>query len=118
MESDHARVKARLRAMRGLIRPRSAITVSAGHALVQNIRRGHYELAVESIQQDRGADAFEELMIAEYFAGLQGPPDRTGSAQSQTSMACGASAPLRPLTRGDRPQGCADAALNRLSMGQ
>ncbi len=64
VESDHARPKARLRAMRGLKRPRSAMTVSASHALVQNIRRGHYELAVESNQQDRVAGAFDELMIA------------------------------------------------------
>jgi IS6 family transposase len=41
VESDHARLKARLRPMRGLKRPRPA-AVAAGHALVQNIRRGHY----------------------------------------------------------------------------
>jgi transposase-like protein len=48
VESDHARLKARLRPMRGLKRPRSVVVVTAGHALVQNIRRGHYELAVDS----------------------------------------------------------------------
>jgi IS6 family transposase len=33
--------------MRGLKRHRSARIVSAGHALVQNLRRGHYELATD-----------------------------------------------------------------------
>jgi hypothetical protein len=33
--------------MRGLNQDRSARVVIAGHGLVQNIRRGHYELAVE-----------------------------------------------------------------------
>ena len=47
VESDHARLKARLRPMRGLKRPRSAVAVAAGHALVEHIRRGHYELAVD-----------------------------------------------------------------------
>jgi hypothetical protein len=33
--------------MRGLKRLRSARVISAGHALVQNLRRGHYELGVD-----------------------------------------------------------------------
>jgi hypothetical protein len=33
--------------MRGLKQDHNARVVSAGQALVQNIRRGHYELAVE-----------------------------------------------------------------------
>ena len=45
IEADHSRLKARLRPMRGLQRLRSAQTVSAGHAFVQNLRRGHYEIA-------------------------------------------------------------------------
>ena len=47
IECDHGRLKARLRPMRGLKQDRSATVVLAGHALVQNLRRGHYELAVE-----------------------------------------------------------------------
>jgi len=38
--------------------------VVAGHALVQNIRRGHYELAVEEPTNRRLAVAFEELILA------------------------------------------------------
>jgi transposase-like protein len=47
IECDHGRLKARLRPMRGLKQDRSARVVIAGYALVQNVRRGHYELAVE-----------------------------------------------------------------------
>jgi hypothetical protein len=50
--------------MRSLKRPRSVVVVTAGHALVQNTRRGHYELAVDSNHRYRVADAFEELVIA------------------------------------------------------
>ncbi|MCK9927419.1 transposase, partial [Frankia sp. Mgl5] len=39
---------ARLRPMRGLKRLRSVQTISTGHALVRNIRCGHYELAVDT----------------------------------------------------------------------
>jgi hypothetical protein len=46
VEADHGRLKARLRPMRGLKQDRSARVVISGHALVQNVRRGHYELAV------------------------------------------------------------------------
>jgi transposase, IS6 family len=40
IESDHARLKARLRPMRGLKRLRSATRIAAGQAFVQNLRRG------------------------------------------------------------------------------
>jgi len=32
-----------------------------GHALMQNIRRGHYELGVDARPDHRVADAFSEL---------------------------------------------------------
>ena len=40
VEADHGRLKARLRPMRGLKRHRSARVIAAGHAFVQNLRRG------------------------------------------------------------------------------
>jgi transposase-like protein len=43
IESDHGRLKSRLRPMRGLKRLRSTRVICAGHAFVQNLRRGHYE---------------------------------------------------------------------------
>jgi len=64
IESDHSRLKARLRPMRGLKRLRSAQTISTGHALVQKIRRGHYELATDTEPRLRLAAAFIELAHA------------------------------------------------------
>jgi transposase, IS6 family len=57
IEADHGRLKARLRPMRGLKQLASARTVSAGHAFVQNLRRGHYAITT----QDRVRTAFDEL---------------------------------------------------------
>jgi hypothetical protein len=50
--------------MRGLKRLRSARVISAGHAFVQNIRRGHYELSKELDSQHRLPAAFTELALA------------------------------------------------------
>jgi hypothetical protein len=50
--------------MRGLKQDRSAEVVIAGHAFVQNLRRGHYELAVEEPANRRVAVAFDELAMA------------------------------------------------------
>jgi IS6 family transposase len=64
IEADHGRLKSRFRPMRGLKRDRSAKLIIAGHVLVQNIRRGHYELAVEEPVKWRLAVAFDELTVA------------------------------------------------------
>jgi transposase-like protein len=48
IECDHGRLKSRLRPMRGLRTDRTSSTVVRGHAFVQNVRRGHYELGVEA----------------------------------------------------------------------
>jgi transposase-like protein len=61
VEADHGRLKARLQPMRGLKQDRSARAVVAGHAFMQNLRRGHYELAVEEPANRRVAVAIEEL---------------------------------------------------------
>jgi hypothetical protein len=50
--------------MRGLKTHRTASVVIRGHAFIQNLRRGHYELAVDSAQQFRLATAFDELRPA------------------------------------------------------
>jgi len=50
--------------MRGLKQERSAKVVIAGHAFVQNVRRGRYELAVEEPETRRVAVAFDELALA------------------------------------------------------
>jgi transposase, IS6 family len=63
IECDHGRLKARLRAMRGLKQDRSLRVIVAGHAFMQNLRRGHYELAVEEPVTRRVAVAFHELAL-------------------------------------------------------
>ena len=50
--------------MRGLKTHRTASVVIRGHAFIQNLRRGHYELAVDSAQPFRLATAFDELRPA------------------------------------------------------
>jgi hypothetical protein len=50
--------------MRGLKRLHSARVISTGHAFVQNLRRGHYELGVETDPRHRLAAAFTELAHA------------------------------------------------------
>ena len=64
VECDHGRLKARLRPMRGLKQDASARVIIAGHAFVQNVRRGHYELATEELVTRRVMVAFDELAIA------------------------------------------------------
>jgi transposase-like protein len=65
IECDHGRLKARLRPMRGLRTDRTATVVIRGHAFVQNVRRGHYELGVEARHvRLRVAAAFDELAQA------------------------------------------------------
>jgi transposase, IS6 family len=64
IECDHGRLKSWLRPMRGLKQDRSARVVIAGHGLVQNLRRGHYEVAVEEPVSLRVAVAFAELALA------------------------------------------------------
>ncbi len=50
--------------MRGLKRLRCAQVIGSGHAFVQNVRRGHYELGIYAEPHDRLAAAFTELALA------------------------------------------------------
>ena len=47
--------------MRGLKRDRTARVIIRGHALMQNIRRGHYELGIDARHRRRLEAAFTEL---------------------------------------------------------
>ena len=47
--------------MRGLKRDRTARLIMRGHAFMQNLRRGHYELGVDARPLRRVASAFSEL---------------------------------------------------------
>jgi hypothetical protein len=50
-EAEHGQLRRRLRPMRGLQTDRTAQVVIAGHAFVQNLRRGRYELAVDTARR-------------------------------------------------------------------
>ena len=63
-QANHDRLKSRLRPMSGLKTNRTASVVIRGHAFVQNVRRGHYELGVEVSPEFRLAAAFDELQLA------------------------------------------------------
>jgi transposase-like protein len=64
IEADHGQLKHRLRPMRGLRTDRTASVIIAGHAFMQNLRRGHYELALDIPPALRVAAAFAELARA------------------------------------------------------
>jgi transposase-like protein len=63
IEADHGRLKARLRPMRGLKCHRSARVLAAGHAFVQNLRRGHYDIATEIPDRHRLRIVFDDLAL-------------------------------------------------------
>jgi transposase, IS6 family len=64
IEADHGRLKSRLRPMRGLKQLRSARVISAGHAFIQNLQRGHYELGFDVDPRHQIRRAFTELAFA------------------------------------------------------
>ncbi|MFC4135900.1 IS6 family transposase [Hamadaea flava] len=64
IEADHSRLKHRLRSMRGLRTDKTAQVIPAGHAFMQNLRRGHYELGFDASPATRVAAAFTELTQA------------------------------------------------------
>lgn len=85
IEADHGRAKPRLRPMRGLKRFQSARVITAGHAFVQNLRRGRYELSLDAGPRHR---------LPTVFAGLAAPCEqRFGSVSRQ----------LLDIYRGIRP---------------
>jgi transposase-like protein len=61
IEADHGQLKHRLRPMRGLQTDWTAQVIIAGHAFMQNLRRCHYELALDASPALRVAAAFTEL---------------------------------------------------------
>jgi IS6 family transposase len=61
VEADHGRLKARLRPMRGVKTIQSLRTIAAGHAFVQNVRRGHYEITADVAVLHRVRVTFDDL---------------------------------------------------------
>ncbi len=64
IEADHSQLKHRLPPMRGLQTDRTAQVVITGHAFVQNLRRGHDDLELDTPPAMRLAAAFTELARA------------------------------------------------------
>jgi transposase-like protein len=64
IEADHAQLKRRLRAMRGIKTLTGLRIVATGHAFVQDLRRGHYEIATDEPRGRQLAIAFTELAKA------------------------------------------------------
>jgi transposase-like protein len=64
IEADHGQLKHRLRSMRGLRTDRTASVIIAGHAFLQNLRRGHYEIGLDVPPAARVAAAFTVLVLA------------------------------------------------------
>jgi transposase-like protein len=62
--ADHGRLKARLRPMRGMKTIRSTRVIAAGHAFLQNLRRGHYAITTDVLVHDRVRVAFDELALS------------------------------------------------------
>jgi len=61
IEADHGRLKSRLRPMRGLKCDHTANVIMHGHAFMQNVRRGRYELGIDVRARQRIVAAFTEL---------------------------------------------------------
>jgi transposase-like protein len=61
IEGDHGRLKARLRPMRGLKRDHTARVIMRGQTLMQNLRRGHYQLDIDERPHRHVETAFTEL---------------------------------------------------------
>ena len=63
VEADHGRLKARPRPIRGLKSHRSARILAAGHAFVQNVRRGHYDIATDVYGHHKLQKVFDDLAL-------------------------------------------------------
>jgi transposase-like protein len=64
VEADHAQLKRWLRPMRGIKTMTGLRVLAAGHAFVQNLRHGHYEIATDEHPRRRLAVAFADLARA------------------------------------------------------
>jgi hypothetical protein len=50
--------------MRGLKSDPTATVIAVGHAFIQNLRRGHYEVGIDERPSQRILAAFDELQHA------------------------------------------------------
>jgi hypothetical protein len=90
IEADHSRLKAWLRPMRGLNRFRSAARIAAGHAFVQNLCRGHYELATDVSPPLRLGDS----SASSHWPCDSASPDPTPAPSRRTQQTLGSAVAL------------------------
>jgi transposase-like protein len=64
IEADHGRLKHRLRSISGQRTGKTAQIIITGHAFVQNLRRGHYEITADIRPARRIATALTALAHA------------------------------------------------------
>jgi transposase-like protein len=64
VEADRARLKRWLRPMRGIKTMAGLPILAAGHALVQDLRRGHHEIVADQPRNVRLAIAFGQIATA------------------------------------------------------
>lgn len=102
VEADHGRLKARLRPMSGLKRMPSARTIATGHAFVQNLRRGHYDITADLPVHDRVGVAFTTLAacLSDRTAGQYCHPSTLPPAQRNSAVGGAAEPPGHRPTPG------------------
>jgi transposase-like protein len=96
VECDHGRLKVRLRPKRGLKQDRSARVIIVGHGFVQNLRRGHHDLASEEPVNQRVAVAFNQLALAIWT------PDHVATSPRRELIRCNSAAVHPRQPRGGR----------------
>jgi hypothetical protein len=69
IEADHGRLKHWLRPMRGLRTDRTASVVIAGHAFIQNLGRGRYELGLDVAPASRVAAGVHRPRASDLIGG-------------------------------------------------
>ena len=97
IETGHGRVKARLRPMRALRRHRSAQTIAAGHAFVQNLRRGHFDIATGHHPNQRLQAAFTELAASRQPTEARAPVSMKNTACTSNATKPVLDAHLHPV---------------------
>jgi hypothetical protein len=85
---------ARLQPLRALKRTASARTIAAGHAFVQNLRRGHYAITANVPIHDRVRVAFDELALCLFTTATTRPRTGPGTLDLQQRN----TAPAHPST--------------------
>ncbi len=114
VECDHGRLKARLRPMRGLKRDHTAGVVMRGHAFMQNMRRGHYELGLDT----RAPPARRDRVHRTRPDDLNGNQDGTSVPRGPIQLNATAPSPTSPLAIAkqlDQARGLAGWCLSRVT---